>query len=54
VDACLCGWVEVLGDNCNGMVVLVEKSNRDMPAEETGFKAMLFSAENLNLLMKRN
>ncbi len=54
VDACLCGWVEVLGDNCNGMVVLVEKSNRNMPAEETGFKPMLFSAENLNLLMKRN
>jgi hypothetical protein len=54
VEACLCGWVEVMGENCNGMMVLVENSGRGLTGKEAGFEPMLFNAENLNLIMKRN
>ena len=54
VEACLCGWVEVLGNNCNAMVALVENIDQDLKGGGTGFNSMLFNAENLNLIMTRN
>lgn len=54
VEACMCGWVEVLGNNCNAMVALVEKIDQSLPGDESSFKPILFNAENLNLIMTRN
>jgi hypothetical protein len=55
VEACLCGWVEVLGDNCNAMMVLVEQSGRRSDEGNVpGFRFMPFNAENLKLIMTRN
>ena len=55
VEACLCGWVEVLGNNCNAMMVLVEHAGRRSSNEHVpGFRFLPFNAENLNLLMTRN
>ena len=54
VDACLVGWVEVLGNNCNAMVALVEKSDRGLTGDGSGFHPMVFNVDNLNLIMTRN
>jgi len=54
VDACLCGWVEVLGNNCQALMTLVEKEGHPSRQESTGLKPLVFNAENLNLIMKRN
>jgi hypothetical protein len=54
VEACLCGWVEVMGNKCNAMVMLVEKSNQDLDGGSSCFKPTPFDAENMNLIMKRN
>ena len=54
VAACLCGWVEVLGNNSTAMVVLVENPDQSQVSESSGLKPMLFNAENLNFIMKRN
>jgi len=53
VEACLCGWVEVMGDNCHAMVMLVEKNNPPMDGI-SGLRPMLFNVENMNFIMKRN
>lgn len=52
VEACLCGWIEVIGNNYNGMVALVENSERITNVQDSGFKPILFNDENLNLIMK--
>ncbi|MDP1622261.1 MAG: hypothetical protein Q8M08_07970 [Bacteroidales bacterium] len=54
VEACLCGWVEVMGNNCNALVALVETADRSADSSGSGFKPMLFNAENMNFIMKRN
>jgi len=54
VDACLCGWIEVLGDKYNALVVLVENDDRGRSGEVSGFKPLLFNEKNLNLLMTHN
>jgi len=54
VDACLCGWIEVLGDKCNALAVLVENDDRGRSGENSGFKPLLFNVKNLNLLMTHN
>jgi hypothetical protein len=54
VEACLCGWVELMGNKCNAMVALVEHIGRGMYDGVSGFKPLLFNAENLNLIMTRN
>jgi len=54
VEACLCGWVEVMGDNCNAMVALVEKTDRGLIGTASGFNPLIFNVENLNFIMKRN
>lgn len=54
VDACLCGWIEVLGDKYNALAVLVENDDRGRSGEVSGFKPLLFNEKNLNLLMTHN
>ncbi|MEI7727139.1 MAG: 3-oxoacyl-ACP synthase [Bacteroidota bacterium] len=54
VEACLCGWVEVMGNNFNAMVALVEKIDQGVNGEGSSFKPILFNVENLNLIMTRN
>lgn len=54
VKACLCGWVEVMGNTSNAMVALVENTGRDLQASVTGFKPLQFNIDNLNLIMTRN
>jgi hypothetical protein len=54
VDACICGWVEVMGKNFNALLMLVEKAGQGDGMEGTGNKPVLFNVENLNLLMNRN
>jgi hypothetical protein len=54
VEACLCGWVEVMGNKCKAMVALVEDYDKGPGDKGSGFKPLLFSVENLNLIMDRN
>jgi hypothetical protein len=54
VEACLCGWVEVMANNCNAMVALVENTGAALDGRSSGFEPMLFNEENLNLIMTRN
>ena len=54
VDACLCGWVEVLGKNFDALLMLVEKNDPALKMSVSGIEPVLFSADNLNLLMNRN
>jgi hypothetical protein len=54
VEACLCGWVEVMGNSCQAMVALVEKLAPGPDGINGSFKPLLFNEQNLNLLMKHN
>ena len=54
VDACLVGWIEVMGNNCDAMVALVEKADRGLSGDGSGFNPMVFNVDNLNLIMTRN
>ncbi len=54
VEACLCGWIEVLANKCDAMMVMVEKEDHCRNGGASGMKPMLFNAENLNFIMKRN
>ncbi|MCX6284787.1 MAG: 3-oxoacyl-ACP synthase [Bacteroidetes bacterium] len=47
--ACLCGWVEILGNSFRAMVALVEKENEQAP--KTNFGSMPFNEASLNELM---
>jgi hypothetical protein len=53
VEACLCGWVEVMGNNCNAMMALVEKVEH-CNTGASGFNPVIFNVDNLNLIMTRN
>ncbi|MCX6285749.1 MAG: 3-oxoacyl-ACP synthase [Bacteroidetes bacterium] len=48
-EACICGWVEILGNTFRAMVSLVEKENADVL--KTGFSALPFTEASLNELM---
>ena len=54
VEAVLCGWVEVMGDQCNSLMTLIE--NVESPVENViaGFKPVIFNELNFNILMKHN
>ncbi len=52
VDACLCGWIEVMGNKCNAMAVLVENHDHASGYRVAGFTPMHFNIENLNLIME--
>ena len=54
VDACLCGWVEVMGTQYHSLVTLVEKEGNPDAETVPAAKKRLFNEENLNLLMVRN
>ena len=54
VDACLCGWVEVMGNNCNAMVALIENADKRINDGHFDLETMLFTEENLNLIMTHN
>jgi hypothetical protein len=54
VEACLCGWLEVMGNNCNAMVALVEKAGPGLDESGSGFKPLPFNADNLNFIMTNN
>jgi len=54
VEACLCGWVEVMGNNCNALIALIENEERRGINVIPDFEFMPFNAENLNLIMTRN
>ncbi|MCX6281280.1 MAG: 3-oxoacyl-ACP synthase [Bacteroidetes bacterium] len=48
-EACICGWVDILGNTFRALTVLVEKAKEE-PAG-TGFTALPFSEASLNELM---
>jgi hypothetical protein len=54
VEACLCGWIDLLGNQCDAMVALVEDADRISPESPGGFKPLAFSTENLEMIMKPN
>ena len=54
VEACLCGWVELMGNNCNAMMTLVEKTGSRGLSSLDGFGPLPFNAQNLNVLFTRN
>jgi len=51
-EACICGWVELLGNNFRAMMALVEKESTGNL--ETGFKPLPFTEGSLNDLIKVN
>jgi len=51
-EACICGWVEILGNNFRAMTVLVEKENTETLKD--GFKPLPFTEGSLNDLIKVN
>ena len=46
LEACICGWVDVLGEEYKAALYLIEKKNND--------KSIVFSAENLNNIFNNN
>ena len=50
--ACICGWVEILGNNFKAMMTLVEKENTGNL--NAGFKPLPFNEGSLNDLIKVN
>ncbi|HNY03451.1 MAG TPA: hypothetical protein PKG48_12715 [Bacteroidales bacterium] len=53
VEACLCGWVEVLNNRYCGMTALVEKAGTAPSGEPGFFQPVAFNEMNLNYLLKR-
>ncbi len=51
-EACICGWVEILGNDFRAMMALVEKDNAVAP--ENGFTPLPFNEASLNDLIKVN
>ncbi|MEI6681993.1 MAG: 3-oxoacyl-ACP synthase [Bacteroidota bacterium] len=54
VDACLCGWVEIMGSQYHSLMILVEKESAGNAETLPVAKRRLFNEENLSLLMIRN
>ncbi len=54
VDACLCGWAEIMGSQYHSLMILVEKENTGSVENFPVAKMRLFNEVNLNLLMIRN
>ena len=46
LEACICGWVDVLGEEYKAALYLIEKKNND--------KSIVFSTENLNNIFNNN
>jgi hypothetical protein len=55
VDACLCGWVEVLGGQFYSLVMLVEKSlENNLEGQPEALRPRVFDVENINKIYKPN
>jgi len=54
VAACLCGWVEVLGDRSNALVTVVEKNDHCIEKVNGNFRMTPFNSGNLEIIMNRN
>ncbi|MEI7981089.1 MAG: 3-oxoacyl-ACP synthase [Bacteroidota bacterium] len=54
LDACLCGWVEVLGNKYKALIMLVEKGSFEGNEIPQGFVPIPFTISNLNQLIVRN
>lgn len=54
VEACLCGWTEVMGNNCNALAALIENAAGGLQETRGSFVPLPFNEENLNCIMKRN
>jgi len=54
VQACLCGWVEFLGEKYEGLVMLVEKNEFIDKNSNPIFNPTPFNEQNLNQLLHRN
>lgn len=54
LEACLCGWVELLGNKYKGLIMLVEKTGIESKESATGFGSLPFTIKNLNQLIERN
>jgi hypothetical protein len=52
--ACLCGWVELLGDKFESLLVLVEQSANRGQETEGAFRPLPFTEKTLNQLFHRN
>ncbi len=54
VDACLCGWTELNGDIFNAMTVWVTRAGFTNSEAGQSYRPLLFSAENMNVIMSHN
>ncbi|MFZ4520445.1 MAG: hypothetical protein ACOYNC_01995 [Bacteroidales bacterium] len=54
VEASLCGWVEVMGDQCNAFMTLIENVEAPVNNDSAGFKPVIFNESNFKFLMKHN
>ncbi|MEI7664185.1 MAG: 3-oxoacyl-ACP synthase [Bacteroidota bacterium] len=54
VEACLCGWIEMMGNSYNALMVLVEKADLPLNNGVPSFSGLPFTSKNLNLLMSQN
>jgi hypothetical protein len=54
VAACLCGWVEVLGDNYKSMLVFVENASAILPKDNQPALQKTFTAKNINNIYHYN
>ena len=54
VEACLCGWVEVIGNTSNALMTFVEKSSRLNASETMMDPGLSFNPVTLKKLMNRN
>jgi len=55
VDACICGWVEVLGGQFFSLAMLVEKPEHYIPTDGIiKFLPKIFNVEHVNLFLKPN
>ena len=52
-EACICGWVEILGNQFRAMIALVEKDGAELP-QNPEFKPVPFSDAAINNLMNVN
>jgi len=54
LEACLCGWVELLGNKYESLITLVEKADITSRESATGFKSLPFTIKDLNQLIEHN
>ena len=54
VEACLCGWTELMGNSYNGLMALVKPSIHLRNKAPGTFSPLPFNTHNLNLIMKHN